>query len=156
MSDGRYGVANQARSFVRLNFLEIIMPNTEESQWLAQFSSMREAVAKMRLGQSNGVSKGYGHDVVIDDAGLTRLGSDDIWNVFGDYDNEYEDSSYFSDYSEVSESKKPREYSGFNLDWLRGKCSALAIYGHSNLDASQLEDQLLALLASNMQSTDPA
>lgn len=134
----------------------ISYPIMAQSQWLAQFASMREAVAQTRLGQSNGTSQGYGHDIVIDDAGLTSLSSDDIWNVFSRFEQgvekEDEGCTYFSAHAKRVQSEVNHKNIGFNPEWLRKKCTALTFRKNSGLDAGQLENQILALLTSNMQS----
>ena len=124
-------------------------------QWLNHFASMQETVAQTRLGQSSGMGQGYGHDIVIDDAGLASLRSDDLWSLFSKVEKEDEEGSHPSVYVERVPFEANHTDFSFNHEWLRKKCSALTILQNSGLDACQLEDQLLALLASNMQSMFP-
>lgn len=116
---------------------------------------MQEAVAQTRLGQSNGMSQGYGLDIMIDDAGLASLSSDDLWSVFSKVEKEDEKGSHPSVYAERIPFEANHKDLSFNHEWLRKKCSSLTILKKSGLDAYQLEDQLLTLLSSNMQSIFP-
>lgn len=139
--------------FSNQNFIMNSHFNTAEARWLAQFASMRDAISQSKLEQSNGVSQQYGHDISIEDSALLESNANDIWSVFSKDENGGKDSSYCSDEPEEVEPRVNHENSGFSLEWLRRKCSALAINRRSGLDAGQLEDQLLAMLASDMQST---
>lgn len=128
----------------------------KESQWLAQFTSMREAIAQLKLDGPPSMAQRYGHDIAVDDADLSSGSSDDIWNVFSEEDEEEaeDDQSVFSD-TDITPSWNNHEGSGSRIEWLRKKCSSVsANHGDLGLDAGRLEDQLLAFLASDMQSKD--
>ena len=113
-----------------------------ESQWLAQLAIMREAIAEFKLDQVNDSVQEYGHDLLVEDDDLTgHSGNDDIWDVFSDE----EDYEYSSDILE-GDDEVP---SNGSQDWLRSKCHAFTS-GKSGLDASELQEELSALLASDV------
>ena len=121
-----------------------------QSQWLAQLASMRQAIADLKLDISGRRDQGYGHDMVLDDDDFTGgSGSDDIWDII----SEEEDDNYSSDHLESSEEP---QISGDNSEvsygkvWLHEKTTTFA-NRRSGLDASQLQGQILALLASDSQ-----
>ena len=115
-----------------------------ESQWLAQLAAMREAIAGLKLDQVNVSVQGYGHDLLVEDDDLTGdSGNDDIWDVFSDE----EDHEYSSDLLE-GDDEVPSDGKD-SQDWLRSKCLAFTS-GKSGLDASELQEELWALLASDV------
>ena len=122
-----------------------------ESDWLTQLRSMREAIAELRLDQRNREGPIYGHDLVLDDGDVTgESGSDDVWDVWSDQEEEESsdvpdsvDENAFA--SEVYESRHDRE-------WLRSRCKILADT-RTGLNAAQLEEQVSNLLASNVQGS---
>lgn len=120
-----------------------------ESQWLTQLAAMREAIAGLKLDQPNGSVQEYGHDLLVEDDDLTGdSGNDDIWDVFSE-DEGYE---YSSDSLDGEDEALPEEetFGGkHGQDWLRSKCVAFTSE-KSGLDASELHEQLLGLLASDM------
>lgn len=120
-----------------------------ESQWLAQLAAMREAIAGLKLEQPNGSVQEYGHDLLVDDDDLTGdSGKDAIWDIF----SEEEDYVYSSDLLDEDDENLPGEGTfgdKHGLDWLRSKCVAFTSR-KSGLDASELHEQLLALLESDM------
>jgi antiviral helicase SLH1 len=121
-----------------------------ESQWLAQLAAMREAIAGLKLNQSNGNVQEYGHDLLVEDEDLTGdSGNDDIWDVF----SEDEGCEYSSDLLDEEDGTLLEEETFGDKngqDWLRNKCVAFTS-GKSGFDASELHEQLLALLVSDMQ-----
>lgn len=120
-----------------------------ESQWLTQLAAMREAIAGLKLDQPNGSVQEYGHDLLVEDDDLSGdSGNDDIWDVFSE-DEGYE---YSSDSLDGEDEALPEEetFGGkHGQDWLRSKCVAFTSE-KSGLDASELHEQLLGLLASDM------
>ena len=127
---------------------------TAESQWLSQLTAMRQAIAELKLDdQSNGQDQAYGRDIVLDDDDLTGTsGSDDLWNAFSDET----DSSYSSDMLDGVEDSSPGlEASGhpWGHGWLRSKCLGIAS-GKSELDVGALQQQLSAMLASDMKDDE--
>ena len=130
----------------------IMSPSLEnaESEWLAQYAALRQTLAELRMGQLNGETKGYGHDIMLDDEDLVGgSGSDDLWNVFRD---DEQDDEYSSDMLDGvtdfpnGEIKSPHPY---GQEWLRSKCLAFAS-SKSGMDAEELRQQLSAMLASDM------
>ncbi|KAL8729952.1 MAG: hypothetical protein Q9166_004397 [cf. Caloplaca sp. 2 TL-2023] len=123
-----------------------------ESQLLAQLAAMREAIADLKLDQWNGSSQVYGHDIIVDeDETSDSSENDDIWDVFSDED-EGEDSSDFADgiYETNIDGELLRDRSS---EWLRKMCNDLAQKA-SGLSAAELQDQISALLASDMQNEE--
>ena len=118
-----------------------------ESEWLAQLRSMREAIAELKLDQQIGHGQGYGHDISVDDDDITgRSGSDDLWDVWSDEEDAEESSDVFDSLGEEPKVAQP----GYGRAWLQSRCFALAD-GRSGLDATQLDEQIFTLLASDMQ-----
>ena len=127
------------------------MSPAAESQWLAQLAAMRDAIAGLKLDQSNGSMQDYGCDLLVEDDDLTGdSGNDDIWDVF----SEEEDNDYCSDLLDGEESFLDRNTSidGYDPSWLHGKCLEFTS-GKSGLDASELQQELSALLASDMRGS---
>ncbi len=127
---------------------------TAESRWLSQLTAMRQAIAELKLDdQPNAQDQAYGRDIVVDDDDLTGgSGSDELWNAFSDE----EDSSYSSDMLDgVDDSSPGLEASDhpWGHGWLRSKCSGIA-GRRSELDAGGLQQQLSALLASDMRDDE--
>ena len=127
---------------------------TAESKWLSQLTAMRQAIAELKLDdQSNGQDQAYGQDIVLDDDDLTGTsGSDDLWNAFSDET----DSSYSSDMlDDVEDSSSGLEASGhpWGHGWLRSKCLGIASRKFE-LDAGALQQQLSAMLASDMKDDE--
>lgn len=126
-----------------------------QSQWLTQLATMREAIAELKLDQASRNGQAYGHDIAVDDDDLTgSSGSDDIWDILSGQ----EDDDYSSDNLEVAEQDSLSGYGdahSYNQIWLRTKCVALASRG-SALDSGELEEQILALLASDSRGQIPS
>ena len=125
-----------------------------ELQWLSQLTAMRQAIAELKLDdQSNNQDQAYGRDIVVDDDDLTGTsGSDDLWNAFSDET----DSSYSSDMLDGIEDASPGLEASehpWGHEWLRSKC--LGIAGRKTaLDAEALQQQLSAMLASDMKDDE--
>ena len=125
-----------------------------ESQWLSQLTAMRQAIAELKLDdQSNNQDQAYGRDIVVDDDDLTGTsGSDDLWNAFSDET----DSSYSSDMLNGIEDASPgleASQHPWGHEWLRSKCLGIACK-KSGLDAEALQQQLSAMLASDMKDDE--
>ena len=125
-----------------------------ELQWLSQLTAMRQAIAELKLDdQSNNQDQAYGRDIVVDDDDLTGTsGSDDLWNAFSGET----DSSYSSDMLDGIEDASPGLEASehpWGHEWLRSKC--LGIAGRKTaLDAEALQQQLSAMLASDMKDDE--
>ena len=121
-----------------------------ESEWLAQYAALRQTLAELKVEQTDGEIKGYGHDIVLDDGDLIGgSSSDDLWNVFSDSE---EDGDYDSDISDgVTDlpNGEPKSANSYGREWLRSKCLAFTSE-KSGIDAEELLQQLSAMLASDM------
>ena len=115
---------------------------------------MRQAIAELKLDdQSTNKDQAYGRDIVVDDDDLTGTsGSDDLWNAFSDET----DSSYSSDMLDGIEDASPGLEASehpWGHGWLRSKCLGIAD-SKSGLDAEALQQQLSAMLASDMRDDE--
>ncbi|KAF6221746.1 hypothetical protein HO133_001714 [Letharia lupina] len=125
-----------------------------ESEWVAQYAALRQTLNELRIEQPNGESRGYGHDIMLDDEDLTgSSGSDDLWNVFSDDEQDREYSSDMSGGVTESPSGKSKSAYSYGQEWLRSKCLAFAS-SKSGMDAEELQQQLSAMLASDMRDDD--
>lgn len=127
---------------------------TAESQWLSQLTAMRNAIAELKLDdQPNGQAQAYGQDIVVNDEDLTGgSGSDDLWNVFSDE----EDDEYSSDMLDGVDDYSPDlnvETGPYGNEWLKSKCFAIA-NTKVGLNPEELEQQLSAMLASDMKDDE--
>lgn len=121
-----------------------------ESEWLAQYAALRQLLVELKEEQSNGETNGYGHGIVLDDADLTGgSGSDDLWNVFNDDEQDSEYSSDMLEFAPDAQGSKPKSAFSYGQEWLRSKCIALAS-SKSGMDAEELRQQISAMLASDM------
>ena len=123
-----------------------------QSQWLAQLASMRAAIAELKLNQVDSNAQSYGQDLLLDDDDLTGgSGSDDIWDIL----SEETDDEYSSDQLNGKEEAHTNgDFDGleYDLGWLRSKTVAFASR-RSGLDAHELQEQIVALLASDSRGT---
>ena len=125
-----------------------------ESEWIAQYAALRHTLAEMKLEQPNDDIKGYGHNIVLDDEDLTgSSGSDDLWNVFSDDEQEGEYSSDIADDITDSLNGKPKSVYSYGHEWFRSKCFAFA-NSKSGMDTEEVQQQLSAMLASDMRGRD--
>ena len=118
-----------------------------ESQWLAQLATMREAIAELKLDTPNTGGPSYGDDLIIDDNDLTGgSGSDEIFDISDeDYDG------YSSDYAEETLDITGNDnLNGIDRGngWLKLRTGSLANQ-RSGLEANDLNEQIIALLASD-------
>ena len=121
---------------------------TAESQWLAQLSTMRAAIADLDLLKDTQDNKPYGHDFCIDDEDLissaSTTGDDNLWDLI--------DSDRVADASDAESPSvnglPTNEVDGetaFNTEWLQNQCARVAAET-SGLDAHILKAQLLEIL----------
>jgi antiviral helicase SLH1 len=113
-----------------------------EAQWLAQMHAMRQAIADLKL-PIEPESYIYGADLDIDQDSSDAFDDDDIWDV----DGEYEDSSQSDQVADLNGYDSPPEPS-FGRSWLHQRCLDFSD-SRSGMDASELEQQVIALLASD-------
>ncbi|KAG9761432.1 hypothetical protein KCU95_g19520, partial [Aureobasidium melanogenum] len=73
--------------------------NSAETQWLAQLSAMRAAIAELKLPADTENAPAYGQDVWTDeeDSSEPTSGDDDLWDLVDD--DEEEDQAFLSDSS---------------------------------------------------------
>ena len=117
-----------------------------ESEWLAQMTAMRQAIADMKLPPLQDGSEMYGADVVFDDESSDSL-EDDIWDV----DGELDESPPSDDVENGINGFQTPEHQPDGMhdrSWLRDKCRNFAKL-RSGMDAADLEGQIVALLASD-------
>jgi len=114
---------------------------------------MREAIAELKLNQRNDEVQAYGDEIVVDEDIARDSGSEDPWDVWSD-EEETEESSGFVDGYDGDYADSALEDTAYDRDWLERRCHILAT-ANSGLNAGQLEEQLLALLASDMPGAFP-
>ena len=125
-----------------------------ESQWLSQLTAMRQTIAELKLDdQSNGQIKAYGHDIVVDDEDLASgSGSDYLWNVFSDEEQEEYSSDMLDDVEDHSSGLIAVDHS-HAYKWFKSKCYTFADT-KAGLDPEELGQQLSAMLASDMKDDE--
>lgn len=117
-----------------------------ETQWLAQMTAMRRAIADLKLPPLNGASQMYGSDLDLDGDSSEGL-EDDIWDVESDLDESPASDEFYDTTNDLRTPDLVQE-GVFNRTWLRKKCSSFAAT-RSGMNASDLEQQIIALLASD-------
>lgn len=117
-----------------------------EAQWLAQMTAMRNAIADLKLSPVDDTSQMYGSDLDLDDESSEGL-EDDIWDVESDLD-ESPASDEFHHAADGFGTPEVVHEGVFNRTWLKQKCSSFAAT-RSGMDASDLQQQITALLASD-------
>ena len=127
------------------------------AEFLKQLESMRQVIAELKLGQRSSDRPKPSGTASNDDDLIGGSGSDDIWDISSEEEDEDEldedDSDDGLDYLN-SEGTPPEPHingSSYDRDWLRRKSTACA-HKSSGLDATELEEQILATLALNSQS----
>lgn len=117
-----------------------------EAQWLAQMTAMRNAIADLKLPPMDDALQMYGSDLDLDDESSEGL-EDDIWDVESDLD----ESPASDDFHDAANGfRTPDLAEGvYNRTWLQKKCSSFAAT-RSGMDASDLQQQITALLASDI------
>jgi antiviral helicase SLH1 len=126
--------------------------DTAASQWLEQLAAMRAAIADLKLPQTNGDSKdaSYGDDYGLDDDDLSPAsGSDDIWDIISDEDeDDFSEESLEPTYAYQQTLHEEASSPAGSRGWLRECCIDVSSRG-SGLDADTLEEQIMAVLASD-------
>ena len=129
----------------------IMSPSTfsAESQWLSQLAAMREAIAGLKLQQQDDYGKGYGYDLQIGtDEDSESSGIDDIWDVLSDSGGALE-SADSTDGAGKSVVDWPAPLNSHRW-WMKNKCLELARTS-TGFSGDELQDQILVLLASNLE-----
>lgn len=124
-------------------------PSAEDAQaqWLEQLAAMRKAIAELNLPANVDKAPGYGHDLDLDQDDFSATASgDDIWDIISDeYQEDYSSDQLDDDFSAV------HSRNAYDKQWLHQKCRHVAQTG-SGLDAASLEEQIIAILASDSNS----
>jgi antiviral helicase SLH1 len=117
-----------------------------ETLWLAQMTAMKQAIADLKLPPLNDASQMYGADLDLDEE-LSEDLDDDIWDV----ESAADDTPHSDFFDESRNSLKTSDLvtdGVFDKAWLRSRCAAFA-RSRSGMDASDLEQQITALLVSD-------
>ena len=127
-------------------------PENAGSEWLAHYALLRQTLAELKIEEPNGETEEYGHDIVLDDEDLAcGSGSNDLWHVFSDNEQDEGYSSDMLDGVTDSPNGKPESAYSYGQEWLSSKCLALAS-SKPGAGAEELQQQLSAMLASDMRS----
>lgn len=117
-----------------------------EAQWLAQMTTMKQAIADLKLPPVNDASQMYGADLEFDEEFSDDL-DDDIWDV----DSAVDESPLSDAFDDTLNGFMTPDIAAdgiFDKAWLRSKCAAFA-RSRSGMEATDLEQQITALLASD-------
>ncbi|KAM3413528.1 putative helicase mug81 [Cercospora zeina] len=126
------------------------MPSSAEAavaQWLEQLAAMRAAIAELKLPDTNGEQKPAHEadldlDLDLDDEDLSPASGDDIWDLISE-----EEEDTFSEESVEVPAAIEQVQDGTRY-WLLERCQPVANKGNG-LDASALQEQIIAVLASD-------
>lgn len=126
------------------------MPSTAEaaaSQWLEQLAAMRAAIAELKLPETNGEPQNTAADDAdldwdLDDDDLSPASGDDIWDLI----SEEEQDSFSEESADMVTTAGPMKDG--SQEWLQAQCQVVASKG-SGLEAAALQDQIMAVLASD-------
>lgn len=118
-----------------------------ESQWQAQLSAMRAAIAELNLPPKDSSAPAYGEGVWTDEEDLSDTTSgDDIWDLLDDEDTESSDGAL--DDSEDGVGATSLNGSTHGKNWLRSHLSDIAAR-NAAFSLDELFQQILAILASD-------
>ena len=119
---------------------------TAELQWLEQMTSMRAAIAELKLPKDSATVE-YGHDLLLDDEDFSPGSDDDeILDLLSDTSGD-EYTNQVADTPSTGKELHPALES-YNLDWLIEQCSQIA-RKNKDLDATSLLDHVKALLTTD-------
>lgn len=123
------------------------------AQWLAQMKAMRDAIADLKLPQLQAGQVPYGQDILVEDESSTLASSgDDLWDLIES--DEDEAASYSSDDLRTHQQAPAHvDLNGgttYNTEWLEQICVITASRA-GGLDANDLQEQIRALLVSDLQ-----
>ncbi|KAF2135721.1 uncharacterized protein K452DRAFT_260242 [Aplosporella prunicola CBS 121167] len=120
-----------------------------ESQWLAQLAEMRAAIAELKLPQKDGGTPTYGDDIDVDEDDFSGTASgDDIWDLISDEASEEYYSSDQLDATDAFPVGGSSVVAPYSQGWLNQQCAGVAERS-SGLDAQTLQDNIMAILASD-------
>lgn len=119
-----------------------------QSQWLAQLTAMREAIAELKIPTDGEKGYTYGQDILLGDDELSGTASgDDIWDLISD---EWEDE-YSSDHLDEVDIVGLGQ-NVYDQTWLSRKCDIIA-QRSSGLNGPALQEQIMAVLTSDINGT---
>lgn len=122
-----------------------------ETQWLAQLSAMRAAIADLKLPQKDENITMYGDGVWTDEEDLSEPTSgDDIWDLIGEVEDD--SSSDALDGLEDEFAAQDINVDGSGGSWLRSKLVGVASHG-SGMNVDDLEQHVVAILGSDSSGT---
>jgi len=122
------------------------------TEWLSQLKVLKESLAELKLSQFNNGGFSYGKDIVVDNDRSTEPSSgDDVWDYLSDDEDDSESSESTHGFDEHV-SAEGQGSPSYNVNWLSQRCEYLSTK-QSGLNAQELQDQLSALLSSDLQST---
>ena len=118
-----------------------------ESEWLSRLSEMRAAISGLKLSNRDVKTGEYGHDLDLSDDDFSPgTGSEDLWDLISEYSDDEDESEVSAGPSATI--PPPNSVKSYDRDWLIAKCAAVSQRA-SGLDAQTLQDNLLAILASD-------
>lgn len=121
--------------------------NSAETQWLAQLSAMRAAIAELKLPAETESTPAYGQDVWTDeeDSSEPTSDEDDLWDLVDDDDDDQaslSDSSYpMPSHPGHDETPTP----AYGAAWLRERLN----YVSSSMSVDELQEHIVAILGSD-------
>ena len=125
-----------------------------EVKWLAQLASMRDAVAELKLDENYRKKEEYGYGLFLDEEDFSGgSGGDDVWDIDSEEDDDDVDDGYSTNLPDSlrnHDDSNAAEDGSYGKNWLRKSCVAFALR-KSGLNANEMEDQIMALLASGNQ-----
>ncbi|KFY04062.1 hypothetical protein O988_01027, partial [Pseudogymnoascus sp. VKM F-3808] len=110
-----------------------------ESQWIAQLSNMRAALADLKLPTAD-----QPYTVDYDELSDSLNSGDDVW----DFIDDTEEDEYSGDLEE-DELPPAVEDGVYGQEWVQAKCVAFAA-SKGGLSAENLQEQITSLLASDI------
>ncbi len=122
-----------------------------ESQWLSQWSAMRDALAELKSLHSPQPQEDleYGHDIELEEEELSDLSwTDNLWDLNSEDEDLEDDNETFPNGSAHYGTEASLDNSASTLQWLSTKCAGFAAH-NPGLDAMELQNQIVALLVSD-------
>lgn len=121
--------------------------DTAETQWLAQLSAMRSAIAELKLPPKDDTTAPYGQGVWTDEEDLSDTTSgDDIWDLIDDEEDESSSDALEGledDFTQTHIEERP-----YSKIWLQTRLSGAADRG-TGLSLDDLQQQIGAILGSD-------
>ena len=123
--------------------------NSTKTEWSSQIAAIRQAVSDLEIEQADSGTKEYGYDIPFDEKTLFAEDPQDrIWDISDPEDEEYSSDS-LEDLREPARSAGPSS-TVFDKAWLKRCCASYA-QRKSGLNAEELVEQVMAVIASDSQ-----